>query len=372
MNERPQETDNKQELTSDTLPVIPVRDMVLFPGVIHPVTVRRPGSIAAAQAAVRGNGKLGLLLQREAGKEDPGPNDLHWVGTVVNILRYVTGPDNAHHLVCQGEMRFRATDFVETKPYFLARFDIPEESAVDEDEIEARVRVLKQQASKAIELMPQLPGELAGSLRGIESPSMLSDVVAGFLDIPAAEKQRLLEMFDVRRRLETVVELMAKRLEVLELSHQIEEKTKASIDERQREAILREQLRTIQQQLGEGEGGNAAEFEEIDKAIQDARMPEEVEEHTRKEFRRLKQMPPASGEYPMLRNYLDWLTEVPWSKLDTESIDVANARRILDEDHYGLEEIKKRIVEYLAVRKLNPEGRSPILCFVGPPGVGKT
>ncbi|HEX2138892.1 MAG TPA: endopeptidase La, partial [Woeseiaceae bacterium] len=371
MNEAsPQPNEPKQEL-SDTLPVVPVREMVLFPGVIHPVTVRRPGSIAAAQAAVRGNGKLGLLLQRSADKENPGPDDLYWVGTVVNILRYVTGPDNAHHLVCQGEMRFRATEFVETKPYFLTRFDIPEEAAGNEDEIEARVRVLKQQAARAVEFLPQVPGELADSLRAIDSPGMLCDVIAGFLDIRASEKQRLLETFEIRRRLDAVVELMAKRLEVLELSHQIQEQTKASIDERQREAMLREQLRTIQQQLGEGEG-NTAEFEAIDKAIRDAGMPEEVEEHTRKEFQRLKQMPPAAGEYPMLRNYIDWLTELPWSKLDTESIDIEKARRTLDEDHYGLEEIKRRIVEYLAVRKLNPEGRSPILCFVGPPGVGKT
>ena len=372
MNEAtPRETDRQQELTSDTLPVVPLRDMVLFPGVIHPLTVRRPGSVAAAQAAIRGNGKLGLLLQREAAREEPGPDDVHWVGTVVNILRYVTGPDNAHHLVCQGELRFRATTFVETKPYFLVRFEIPEEATEDEDQIEARVRVLRQQATKAIELMPQVPGELAGSLRAIESPGMLCDVVAGFLDIPAADKQRLLETFDVRSRLDAVVELMAKRLEVLELSHEIEQQTRASIDERQREAMLREQLRTIQQQLGEGEG-NAAEFEAIDQAISDAGMPKDVEEHARKEFQRLKQMPPASGEYPMLRNYIDWLTELPWSRLDTETIDIPKARQILDQDHYGLEEIKKRIVEYLAVRKLNPEGRSPILCFVGPPGVGKT
>ncbi|HET6630339.1 MAG TPA: endopeptidase La [Woeseiaceae bacterium] len=372
MNEpNPQANDPKTEM-SDTLPIVPIRDMVLFPGVIHPVTVRRPGSIAAAQAAIRGNGKLGLLLQRSSDKENPLPDDLYWVGTVVNILRYVTGPDNAHHLICQGEMRFRATDFTETKPYMLARFDIPEEAAGKEDEIEARVRVLKQQATQAIEFMPQVPGELAESLRAIDQPGMLCDVIAGFLDIPAAEKQRLLETFDIRSRLDAVVELMARRLEVLELSHQIQEQTKASLNERQREAVLREQLRTIQQQLGEGEEANAAEFEAIDKAIKHAGMPEEVEEHARKEFKRLKQMPPQAGEYPMLRNYIDWLTELPWSKLDTESIDIGKARRILDEDHYDLEDIKKRIVEYLAVRKLNPEGRSPILCFVGPPGVGKT
>lgn len=356
---------------ADNLHIVPVRDMVLFPGVVHPVTVRRPASIDAAQAAIRANNKLGLLLQRRADADEPVPADLYKVGTVVNVLRYVTAPDNAHHLICQGETRFQVSGFVETSPHLVVRFSLPEEPAGKEDEIEARVRVLKQQAVKAIELLPQVPGELAGSLRAIDSPGMLCDVIASFLDIPVAEKQRLLETFDIRTRLDAVLELMAKRLEILELSHEIEQQTRASIDERQREAVLREQMRTIQQQLGEDEG-DAAEFEEIDKAIREARMPEEVEEHTRKEFARLKRMPPAAGEYSMLRNYIDWLTELPWSKLDAESIDIPEARRILDEDHYGLDEIKKRIIEYLAVRKLNPEGRSPILCFVGPPGVGKT
>jgi len=367
----PEPADQGQPVASDRLHVLPVRDMVLFPGVVHPVTVRRPASVAAAQAAIRENGKLGLLLQRKPETDEPVAADLYDVGTVVNILRYITAPDNAHHLICQGETRFRVTDFVDTSPHLVVRFAIPEEPAGREDEIEARVRVLKQQATKAIEFLPQVPGELAASLHAIDSPGMLCDVIAGFLDIPTVEKQRLLETFDIKQRLDIVIDLMAKRLEILELSHEIEQQTRASIDERQREAVLREQLRTIQQQLGEDEG-DAAEFETIDKAITDARMPEEVEKHTRKEFARLKRMPSAAGEYSMLRNYIDWLTELPWSKLDNEDIDIAKARQILDEDHYGLDEIKKRIIEYLAVRKLNPDGHSPILCFVGPPGVGKT
>ena len=366
---KPEAPPSEQAELEDKLHIVPVRDMVLFPGVVHPVTIRRPASIAAAQAAIRGNGKLGLLLQRKAETDEPVPADLYNVGTVVNILRYVTAPDNAHHLVCQGETRFRVTGYAETSPHLVVRFDIPDEAPGNEDEVEARVRVLKQQASKAIEFLPQVPGELASSLRAIDSPGMLCDVIAGFLDVPAAEKQRLLETFDIRQRLDAVIELMAKRLEILELSHEIEQQTRASIDERQREAVLREQMRTIQQQLGEDEG-DTAEFEALEKAIVDAGMPEEVEAHARKELQRLRRMPSAAGEYSMLRSYLDWLTELPWSKLDQESIDIARAREILDQDHSGLDDIKKRIIEYLAVRKLNPEGRSPILCFVGPPGVG--
>jgi ATP-dependent Lon protease len=321
-----EETDDQQQPESGVLPVIPLRDLVLFPGVIHPLSVRRPASVAAAQAAIRANGKLGLLLQRQPGTDDPAPDDLYGVGTVVNILRYITAPDNSHHLVCQGDTRFHVSEFVQTRPHLAVRFELPEEIAGKEDEIEARVHVLKQQANKAIEFLPQVPRELADSLNAIDSAGMLCDVIAGFLDIPAAEKQRLLETFEVRSRLDAVLELMAKRLEILELSHEIEQQTRASMDERQREAVLREQMRTIQQQLGEDEG-NAAEFEAIDKAIEAARMPKEVEEHARKELSRLKRMPSAAGEYSMLHNYIDWLTELPWSKLDTERIELPEARR---------------------------------------------
>ncbi|HEX6259198.1 MAG TPA: endopeptidase La, partial [Woeseiaceae bacterium] len=358
-------------LTEEMLVVVPVRNMVLFPGVVQPVTVGRAASIAAAQRALREEGKLGLLLQRDATVNDPGPDDLYEVGTIANILRYGRESDESHFLICHGETRFRVTGFVTQAPYLIARVEKPAEISSNEEEIQARVIVLKQQATKAIELLPQVPAELASAVQSMESPGALADLVAGFLDIPSAEKQKLLETFDIRQRLEIVAGHMAKRLEIIELSHEIQEQTRASIDKRQRETVLREQLRTIQHQLGEANGDNT-EFEAIDKAITGAGMPEETEQHARKEFERLKRMPGEAAEYSMLRNYLDWLVDLPWSKLDTESIDVTKARQILDEDHYGLDRIKTRIIEYLAVRKLNPSGRSPILCFVGPPGVGKT
>jgi len=358
-------------LSDDMLIVIPVRNMVLFPGVIAPVTVAREKSVAAAQNAVAGSGRLGFLLQKDQTTDEPGPEDLYSVGTIASILRYVTSSDNARHLICNGESRFRLVEFVHGYPFLVARIEIPDEPVRDEHEIQARVLLLKQQATKAIELLPLVPPELAGAVQSIESPGALGDLIAGFLDVPASEKQELLETFDVRTRLEIVVEKMAKHLEIIELSHEIETKTRASISERQREAVLREQMRTIQVQLGEDDS-DSAEFETLDKAIAEAGMPQDVEAHARKEFDRLKRMPSASGEYPMLRSYIDWLIELPWSVIDTESIDIARARKTLEEDHYGLSKIKKRIIEYLAVRKLNPEGRSPILCFIGPPGVGKT
>jgi len=359
------------ELDEDEVLIVPLRNMVLFPGVIHAVTISRPASIAAAQKAARGNGKMGVLLQKVPQTEDPAPADLHRVGTLVGILRYMTGSDESHHLICHGEARFRVREFIGGYPYLVARIEQPAEPPGSEEAVKARVLLLKQQAAKAMELLPQVPAELATAVSTMESPGALCDLIASFLDLPVGEKQKLLETFPIQERLDIVVEQMAKQLEVIQLSHEIDKQTKASLDQRQREAVLREQMRTIQHQLGE-DNADMAEFEALDKAIADARMPAETEQHTRKEFARLKRMTSASAEYAMLRTYLEWLTELPWSLLDKETIDVAKAREILDEDHYGLSKVKSRIIEYLAVRKLNPDGRSPILCFVGPPGVGKT
>ena len=231
--------------------------------------------------------------------------------------------------------------------------------------------MLRQQAAEAIELLPQAPAELNAVLRGVDSPSLLADLIAGLLDIKPDEKQSILEQLDVEERLSRLTGLVAHRLEVLKLSKEISEQTQEKIDDRQREYVLREQLATIKRELGEDED-TGTELEEIKKAIDEAGMPEEAEKQARKELKRLQGMPEAAAEHSMIRTYLDWLTSLPWSKTADESIDIAKARQILDEDHYGLAKVKKRILEYLAVRKLNKEGRSPILCFVGPPGVGKT
>ena len=357
-------------LPDDMLLVLPVRNMVLFPGVILPVAIKREKTVAGAQEAVRTERKVGFLLQKDPETEDPGFDDLQRVGTVASILRYITAPDGTHHLVCQGERRFRVLDAVGGFPYLVARVEYLNDSGSAHPEVEARALYLKQKAAEAISLLPQAPAELANSVQAIESPSTLADTIASFLDVKPTEKQELLEVLDLRERLERVATLLTKRVEVLKLSRQIEQQTKDAIDDRQREIVLREQLRQIQRELGDESGGE--EIAELGEAIAKAGMPPDIEEHARKELKRLERMNEASGEYSMARTYLDTLLALPWSKLDDESIDIARARGILDADHYGLEKIKKRIVEYLAVRKLNPEGRSPILCFVGPPGVGKT
>ncbi len=357
-------------LPEDMLIILPVRNLVMFPGVVLPVAIKREKTVAGAQEAVRAETKVGFLLQKDPQTDDPGFDDLHRIGTMASVLRYITGPDGTQHLVCQGERRFRVLDPVAGFPYLVARVEFLSDTGATHPEVEPRTLYLKQKAVEAISLLPQAPAELANSVQAMESPSALADMIASFLDVKPAEKQAVLEIEDVRDRLEVVSGHLTRRVEVLKLSRQIEQQTKEAIDDRQREILLREQLKQIQKELGDGgEGEDAAELAE---AIGKAGMPADIEEHARKELKRLERMNEASGEYSMARTYLDTLIALPWSKLDEESIDIERSRGILDADHYGLDRIKKRIVEYLAVRKLNPQGRSPILCFVGPPGVGKT
>ncbi len=238
-------------------------------------------------------------------------------------------------------------------------------------EIEARALRLRELAVEALQLLPQVPAELANAIRNIESIPALVDLIASFLDLKPIEKQQVLATFGLRERLDLVLEFLRQRVEVLRISHQIDERTRAAFDERQKEAVLRERLRQIRKELGEDDEGDD-EIAQLKAQLAKAGMPSEIEEHVRVQIGRLERMGEASAEYSMTRSYLEWMLALPWSKLDQEQIDIEGARRILDEDHFGLENIKRRIVEFLAVRKLNPEGHSPILCFVGPPGVGKT
>ncbi len=362
---------NATPLPADALILVPVRNLVMFPGLIAPLALGREESVRAAQEAVRTQKPIGLLLQRNAEVEQPDATDLHTVGTTATILRYVTGQDGSHNLVVQGGQRFRVAEFLEGRPYKAARVEIlPDVAPVNRD-IEARMLQVKARAAELLELMPRAPAELVASIEQIQSPGALADFVAGLIDIKAQEKQDLLETFDVQMRLDRVLAFLVSRIEVQRLSKEIGEQTQGRLEGRQREALLREQMRTIQKELGEGDD-NAAEVAELAEQIAKAKMPEDVEKHARKELSRLAQMSEQSPESSMLRTYLDWLVELPWTLPAEEPIAIDEARRILDDDHYGLAKVKRRILEYLAVRKLNPEGRTPILCFVGPPGVGKT
>jgi ATP-dependent Lon protease len=358
-------------VSDDMLIIVPVRNLVLFPGTVLPVAANRERTIAGAQEAVRAGRKVGFLLQHDADTESPTGDDLYKIGTAANVVRYITGQDGVHHLVVQGERRFRVLDFQNGMPFMLARVEYLPDQGASSPEVEARALNIKRLAADAIALLPQAPAELANAIQGVESPSGLADLIASFMDVKSAEKQQLLETFDLKTRLDRVTEILKKRIEVLRLQRQIEESTREAIDERQKEMLLREQLRQIRKQLGE-EGDSSAEVQELQESLEKAGLPQEALEQARKELKRLERMPDASGEYSMLRTWIDLVLQLPWSKLDAEGIDIQKARRILEDDHYGLEKIKRRIIEFLAVRKLNPHGRSPILCFVGPPGVGKT
>src|SRR5262245_7278151 len=363
--------DGHPPMPADSMILLPVRQIVLFPGMVLPLTIGRKSSIAAAQSAVRNQRPLGVILQRDPAVEEPTTEQLYRVGTSAQILRYVTAPDGTHHAVVQGVRRFRIIEPLSGFPFLVARVEEIGVAEIMTPDIEARVGLVRTRAREAIELLGNVPPELAATIENLDSPSALADFIAGILDIKPAEKQDVLETVDIKERLDKVLGLLAQRIEVLKLSKQIGEQTQQSLSSQQREHILREQLRHIQKELGEGDE-KSAEIAELREAIEKAGMAKEAKDQALKELKRLERMPDVSPEFGMIRSYLDWLISLPWSKLDPDAIDIVEARRILDEDHYGLAKIKRRILEYLAVRKLNPDGRSPILCFVGPPGVGKT
>jgi ATP-dependent Lon protease len=363
--------DRPAALPPDALIVLPVRGVVLFPEVVLPITVGRPSSVAAIQQAVREQRQILVVLQRDAEKAEPAAEDIYRFGTVANLLRYVPAPDGSHHIVCQGVQRFRIDDFVSGQPFLLARGLHVAEPTNTGNDVEARFLVLQSQVREVFDLLPQVPPELRQTVEATNSAGALADLAATYLDSKPEEKQELLETVELVPRLDKVSRLLAGRLEVLRLSNEIGRQTKTSLDARQREVLLREQMAAIQRELGEDES-NKLEIAELEKAIAAAKMPSDVQAAAMKELRRLKRTPDASAEYGMIRTYLDTLIELPWALPELPPIDIAEARRVLDADHYGLEKIKQRIVEYLAVRKLAPEGKAPILCFVGPPGVGKT
>ena len=358
-------------MPEDALIIVPVRNVVMFPGAVFPLTVGRDRSRVAAQEAVRLERPVGVLLQSKPDVDEPGPDDLHWVGTSASVVRYITTPDGQHHAIARGLRRFRVLQFLDGYPFTAARVEFIDDPEQFDAEIEGRARTLRERAIEILQLLPQVPEEMVAALQAVDGPARLADFISGLMDVGTEEKQALLETFDLKTRLDKVLQLLSHRIEVLKVSRDIDARTRESISDVNRKHLLREQMRQIQRELGEGDEGHA-EIADLEKAITDARMPEDVDKAARKELKRLERMPEGAGEYSMVRTYLEWLIELPWASDAEAPIDVADARRILDEDHFGLAKIKRRILEYLAVRKLNPEGRSPILCFVGPPGVGKT
>ena len=361
----------RSRLPSDALALLPLRNTVLFPGSMAPLTFGRAASMRAVQEAVRHEMPIGIVAQRDPKVDAPHPSDLYEVGTVADILRMASSQENPVQLLVQGRQRFKILDFIQTEPFLVARVSIVTEAVPKTREFEARILHVRQEAQRALSLLPQPMSELAATIQNLDDPSALVDFVASWLDLSPAEKQEILETFDVDVRAQKVAEKLAHQIEVMEITKKIGTETKGAVDKAQRDYILREQLKAIQKELGDGDG-KSQETAELRKKIETAAMPPEVEKEALKELSRLERMPEGAAEYSMVRTYLDWMVDLPWNVTAEERIDLPKAREVLDADHYGLEKVKKRILEFLAVRKLNPGGKSPILCFVGPPGVGKT
>jgi ATP-dependent Lon protease len=361
----------RPNIPAGALVIIPLRNRVLFPSMIMPLMVRRPARLQAVEETVRQQLPIGFVTQRDPNIEVPEPKDLYEVGTAADVLQMFTLPDGQRQIFVQGRRRFEIGEFLETDPLLIARVTIVEEKIPQTKEFEARILHLRQEAARALSLFPEPMSELSSMIERIEDPSSVIDMIASTLHLASAEKQEILAIFDPAARAQRVSEKLARHIELLELTRKIGDETKESMDKSQRQYFLREQLKAIQKELGE-QDGKGIEVEELRKKLYEAKMPPDVEREALKQLARLERIPEMAPEYSLMRTYFDWLVELPWSIVTKEEIDLPKARDILDTDHYGLEKVKKRIIEFLAVRKLMPQGKSPILCFVGPPGVGKT
>ncbi len=352
-------------------PVLPLRNTVIFPGQILPLSVGREKSVRIVEEAMRGNKLIVLVAQKDPKTDDPTPEDLYRWGAIGLIVKVFKMPDGTQSVMVQGLVRAQLIEYTQTDPYLRALVQPHADTHIEGVEVEALVVNLKGLFQKVAELAPYLSPEHAILVANTEDPGRLADVVTWNLNIPTAEKQSVLEIVDVRERLERVTVLLTKELQILELSSKIQSEVQGEISKSQREYYLREQLKAIKRELGE-EDERTAEINELRKRIEEAKMPDEARDVALKELDRLSKMPPAAAEYTVSRTYLDWLIELPWNEYTEDNLDVSAAEKVLDEDHYDLEKVKKRILEYLAVRKLKNDMRGPILCFVGPPGVGKT
>ena len=353
------------------LPILPLRGTVLYPDLILPIMVGRKRSVKLIDDAMDSNRIIGIVTQKRSETEDPKESDLYSLGVAALILRMIRELDGSQRVIVQGISRIRIREYIQREPYFRARTDTIEEGFVLGVEIEALMMNLKNLFQRAVELAPYLTTELGSMVSNIKSPSILADLIASNLNISTPEKQGILETIDVRERLTKVHLILNKEVQVLELGNKIQSQVKEDMDRTQREYYLREQLKAIKKELGEMDD-HSSEIKELREKIKKAKMPPEVVTAAEKELDRLSKIPPASAEYTVARTYLDWLVELPWSETTADNLEIQNAQKTLDEDHYDLEKVKKRILEYLAVRKLKSDMKGPILCFVGPPGVGKT
>ena len=369
-------TPEKQEAEElkipEVLPLLPVRDVVVYPFMIIPLFVGREMSIKAVDSALAGDRMILLATQHEISDEDPPPDKIYRVGTVAMIMRMLKLPDGRVKILVQGLAKAKITDFAQEKPFYTVNIErLNDFPSVDITlETEALIRTVREQLSKIVELGRQISPEVMVILENIQEPGSMADLIASNLGLKVTDAQQLLETIDPISRLTKVNEFLNREVELLSVQAKIQSAAREEMGKNQREYYLREQMRAIQQELGDGEGKE--ELVEIRKAIEEAKMPENVQKEALKQLGRLENMHPDAGEAGIIRTYLDWLVEIPWSKTSRDSLDIIRAEKILNEDHFYLDKIKERILEFLAVRKLKKKMKGPILCFVGPPGVGKT
>jgi len=369
------------------LPILPLRGVVVYPHTAVPLTIGQPRSIRLVDDVVTGQRLIGLVASRKPELELPGPEDLYSYGTVATIQRLFRAPDGTIRMIVRGLARFELGEFTALEPYLTAKTFLRPETVEEGVEIEAQVRAAKDQFQKIAELAPSLPREILGSVLLLDDPLHVIYTIANYQRMDIDQAQQILEEDTTVAKFQQLNNLLSREVEVLSLGQQIQQEARTEIEKVQREFFLREQLKAIQRELGEGDG-QGAEVEEFRKLIEVAQMPEEAEKQARRELDRLARLPTAAAEYGVIRTYLDWLVSLPWSIVTQDNLDLDNARKVLDDDHYGLEDVKERILEYLAIRKLRfdrkdeqrtvpedeirREREGVILCFVGPPGVGKT
>jgi ATP-dependent Lon protease len=360
--------------SSQTLPILPVRGIVLFPGMAVPLTIGRPSGLKLIDAELPENKMLGILFQKDEQQQQPGPSDLFQIGVSAQVLKMVRQGDGTVVLIVQILERIQSEFFTQIEPYLRASVrTLP--TAIPEDadkELSASLNNLRESAIKLLDLSPEIPEAAKATLESVDEPERLTDMLAGNLGIDTANKQKILEETDLLKRMQMVQEALQRQIEIAELQQKLRKDVESKFSDTQRRAYLREQLRAIQRELGEEEPGGEEQAEQLRKRLQEAGAPEQVLATAEKELKRLAHVPSASPEYSVIISYVEMLADLPWNKATEDDADLEHAQQILDRDHYGLEKVKRRIIEFLAVRKLNPTGRSPILCFLGPPGVGKT
>src|SRR5690349_16670600 len=359
---------DKNLVVPGSLPLLPLRNTVLFPGVVLPITVGRDKSIKAVNEAYKADKLIGVLSQKDSNVEEPGPEDMCNIGTVAKIVKLIKMPDGGTTIIIQGKKRFGLNNIIQSEPYYIANiFVLNEDESFEDESFEAHTGSIKDLASQIIQISPNMPAEASIILKNIESPSFLVNFVSSNLNSDVAEKQNLLEIDDLKLRAEKLIELLQKELQFAELKNKVTTKTRTEIDKQQREYFLQQQLKSIKDELG-GDT-NDREVAEMKKKGEAKKWSEAAKEMFKSNIAKLERMHPSTPDYSVIYNHLDLLLDLPWDEYTKDSYDLNKARKVLDHDHYSMSKVKERILEYLAVLKLKGDMKSPILCFVGPPGI---